>query len=131
MKTTPFTTAQGEFLAVEIEKDSENHYIVGGPVPSLRYNFKNSNYKGGKPLWSCKYQIISKQSEMTEELAKSIVSKSNDYFNRNLPNLYPDFVNECNVDTALESFKSLMNSLELFTENPLGESERLILRKIS
>ena len=69
-----------------------------------------------------KYQILGFLTDLTEEQKESVVDSFELFGNLNVG--YKNYAAEEPVcDTSSESFESLLKSLNVFTENPLGENQ--------
>lgn len=120
MKLQEIKTSKFDGFGVLVPEDSQHYWINENDMfLNIRYSFKNSNYKGSELVAAekaNKYKIIGISSELTEEQAKEIVDETNEFG----INMFTD--GRFSFVTALESFNSLMQSLEMYSDNPLGNN---------
>lgn len=117
-----FKTSKGDFLAVKVSDDAKDIII---PFENM-VSYVTDNKITGTSFPKGDYQIIGLVSEITEEQAKDIVGDSIDACN-----LLTGFINYNEkerklqrpflFENALESFNSLMQANEIYSENPLGK----------
>lgn len=121
---------------MQVEHKTENVTVLFVKVPELtvsfsierlwcnfiRFKSNNSHQDIGIPKGN--WQLIGLTSEVTEEQAKMMV----DYLaiTRSLPPVYKyqcfnNWENE--FDNALDSFKSIMQHLQVYEANPYGDKE--------
>jgi len=130
-------TEKGMLCFLKIEDDSFDikltesklyeYDFINFKTPHRWDNFKKRNWRWGTHFEVGKWQLIGLTSKITEEQAKIMVDAEKifpDHDTRTYLLSYLDYKGVVNIpywyDNALDSFKSLMQHLQVYEVNPLG-----------
>lgn len=120
-----YKTEKGTVLFVKVPDDLISFKLIedmGDDVLEIKSEVKG--YNSLTQRWknirvSSGFKIIGLTTEITEEHAKMIVDTCNELEFNGVA--YNDYQTTSIHDTALDSFKSLMQHLQIYDVNPLGE----------
>lgn len=122
MNQIPFTTSKGDFLAVKVPKDAKGFELEIYPVGNwywLEYDVKDKDEESkffgeyittGVALPAGDWRIFKKLGHITESKAQEVVQNFDMYSLPRQKKSYQNYQSDNETfDTALESWKSLMN----------------------